>query len=262
MNNATTFAAPRPLAPALAAFLAIAAVTAVSPGWVQSAADAVAQAAGVMARPAAEAKTTVVGVDRRNFTYLQLDETDIDGAIGAAAQLTGVSKAHLLETAMRESSMRPHAEADTSTAAGLFQFTEGTWLEMIKRYGRRYGLAAEAAQVIHDSDGDAVVHDRATEKRILALRFDARVSALMGAELARENASLLQNGLGRIARDSELYAAHVLGPANAVKLILAARRTPGRSAAAMFPKAAAANKAIFYRNGRPRSVVEVLGHMV
>lgn len=247
MNKTAAFVGQRPLAPVLAAFLAAAAVTSANPAWVQAAAEA---ASRVMDR-GAPASTTAV--EPAPFTYKQLDPGNLEVAIGAASELTGVSKAHLMETAMRESSMNPRAEASTSSATGLFQFTDGTWIEMIKRYGDRYGLAAEAA--LADEGGKIRRH-------ILDLRFDPRVSALMGAELARENARVLEQGLGRPARESELYAAHVLGPANAVKLIDAAYATPTRSAAAMFPKAAAANKAIFYRNGRPRTAIEVLGRLV
>ena len=73
----------------------------------------------------------------------------------------------------------------------------------------------------------------------------------------------LPGGLGRKASDGELYIAHVLGPAGAVKLTTLAVTNPGAAADAAFPAAADANRSIFYdRQGRPRSVLDVYGVLV
>ena len=56
---------------------------------------------------------------------------------------------------------------------------------------------------------------------------------------------------------AELCGAPCLGPAGAANLMEAVRSRPGSSAVALFPQAAAANKSIFYRDGRPVTVVEL-----
>jgi hypothetical protein len=79
----------------------------------------------------------------------------------------------------------------------------------------------------------------------------------MAAELARENASALQNQLGRAPTSGELYAAHVLGPGGAAKLIQASANGAA-SAASIFPREAAANHGLFYTNGQPCSAQALL----
>jgi len=204
----------------------------------------------------------IVAVSRpevvERFTYLQLDPTDIEGAIRYSAAATGVPETYLMRTAWKESSFNPLAEASTSSATGLYQVVDGTWLELMKRYGAKYGLEAEAGLIDYDRSGDPYVADSAQRRRILDLRFDARVSALLAAELAAENMRILAGGLGRPAADTDLYIAHFIGPANAVKLIASAERSPGRAAAPLFPAAARANEPIFYVGGRARSCHEVV----
>ena len=71
---------------------------------------------------------------------------DVQAAIARAAQATGVDFSYLLAQARIESSMNPAARAQTSSAAGLYQFTQGTWLAMLDRHGARHGLGwADAA---------------------------------------------------------------------------------------------------------------------
>ena len=92
----------------------------------------------------------------------------------------------------------------------------------------------------------------------MALRYDPDVSALMAAELARDNSAELSGFLGREPDSTELYMAHFLGAAGARDFLGALQSTPQASAAALFPKPAAANQAIFFDGGRARSVAEVM----
>jgi soluble lytic murein transglycosylase-like protein len=52
-----------------------------------------------------------------------------------AAQVTDVDPAYLMALADKESSFLPDNKARTSSAEGLFQFVEGTWLQVLRRYG-------------------------------------------------------------------------------------------------------------------------------
>ena len=179
-------------------------------------------------------------------------------AIRQAAQETGTDFNYLLRTAARESNFDVRAEAATSSAAGMFQFIEQTWLGVMHRSGAEHGYAAEASQISQDERGRFVVADPEQRQRILDLRFDAVAAARMAGELASENARVIETRTGRPASSGELYAAHFLGAQGAATLIEAAEADPATRADRLFPAAAAANRPIFYSQGRPRSVSEVL----
>jgi hypothetical protein len=63
----------------------------------------------------------------------------IAGAIRRAAAATGASFDYLLAAAKVESNLDPEARARRSSATGLFQFIEQTWLAMLKSAGPAYG---------------------------------------------------------------------------------------------------------------------------
>lgn len=182
----------------------------------------------------------------------------LDDLIEEAASLAGVDAAFLRATAVRESNNNPYAMASTSSAQGLYQFINQTWLQSVAKWGSRHGLAREASLIRWDSRGRAYVAEASAERSILMLRFDPQLSARMAAESAAENAQVLGREIGRKPSAGELYAAHLLGPGGAVRLIRAAYTRPDLPAARLFPSAAASNPRLFYRSGRPRSVSELL----
>lgn len=177
----------------------------------------------------------------------------VHAAIRRAAEATGVNFSLLVETARRESALNPNARAGTSSATGLFQFIESTWLDMVRRHGAAHGLAAQAAALRQGASADV-------RREILALRSDPEVSARMAGELARENAATLQARLGRAPSAGELYAAHVMGAGGALRLIESAQQGV-TDAAALFPREAAANRGLFYANGAPRSAQQLLDRL-
>src|SRR5690349_8744683 len=82
--------------------------------------------------------------------------TDRSGVIAAlknAASATGVDFSYLLSTATRESSLKTDAQSGTSSASGLFQFVDQTWLGLVKNYGSKYGLGSMADTIERSSDG-------------------------------------------------------------------------------------------------------------
>ena len=186
------------------------------------------------------------------------DRTQILGALQRASAATGADFNYLLDTAMRESSLKPSAQASTSSAAGLFQFVDQTWLGMIKNYGAKYGLDSDANAISQGSDGRYHVANSADRRAILALRKDPEIASLMEGEMAQATRATLQQSLGRDVCGGELYAAHFLGPDAACKLIKMSDNNPGASAAHAFPAAADANRHVFYHsNGTPKTVREV-----
>lgn len=187
----------------------------------------------------------------------------IASALHAASKRTGVEFDYLLKTAMRESSLDCEAKSRTSSACGLFQFTEQSWLGTMRKHGAALGLGGEAAAIGTTSQGRYQVENAARKAEILALRNDPHVSALMAAAYTQDSASVLANRLGRSAGEGELYVAHFLGAGGAAKLITAAEETPDARADLLFPAAAAANRPIFYqKDGSPRSAEEVYRNLV
>jgi hypothetical protein len=186
----------------------------------------------------------------------------VEAAIQRASAATGVDFSFLLGTAHRESNLNPAAKAPTSSAAGLFQFVEQTWLATLKTHGAKYGYARYADLIQPTGDGRyRVTGNGETRQAVMDLRLDPRAASLMAGELTTENAAYLRGRIGRNPTAGELYAAHFLGPDGSARLIQAAQSNPQASAAQLFPTAARSNHSIFYNGGRARTVAEVYANL-
>ncbi len=158
--------------------------------------------------------------------------------------------------------MDPSAKAKGSSAAGMFQFTEQTWLQMVKEEGPKYGLDSQADAITRTPSGRFTVKDPEQKEEILALRYDPQISSVMAGAFTQRNQETMTAALRRPPSDGELYAAHFLGAQGAIDLIRLVSTNPSASAAKAFPDAAAANPTIFYNKGQPRSSSEVLTGLV
>ena len=191
---------------------------------------------------------------------LRIDRESVRDAIGRAAQRTGADFTYLLNQAKSESGLNPFAKASTSSAGGLYQFIDQSWLGVLKQHGDKHGYGW-AADAIHASGGRWRV-DPAARQAVFALRNDPDASALMAGEFAQDNAEGLQAALGRTPTAGDLYFAHFLGLAGAKKFLKAAAANPDAPAAAQFPREAAVNRTIFYtRSGEARSLSQVYALM-
>lgn len=178
----------------------------------------------------------------------------MQAAIARAAERTGVDFDYLMAQARIESGLDPAARAGTSSAAGLYQFTRDTWLRTLERHGADHGLAWAEGAI-----DNGRLRDPAMAGQVLALRHDPALSALMAGELAQDNRAALLGSLGREPDAAELYLAHFLGAAGAGEFLAALQSRPEMSAAALMPRAANANRAIFHEaSGAPRSVAGVM----
>src|SRR5207344_67638 len=83
----------------------------------------------------------------------------IAGAIKQAASTSGASFEYLLTTAKMESDFNPTAGASTSSAHGLFQFIDQTWLGTVKEAGAQLGYGRYADAISKSSDGYYSVGD-------------------------------------------------------------------------------------------------------
>jgi hypothetical protein len=202
-----------------------------------------------------------MSVDTSNAQAAGVDpaRARVAGAIRQAAGSSGTSFQYLLATAKMESDFDPTAGASTSSAHGLFQFIDQTWLATFKEAGAQFGYGGYADMITKSSDGTYSVADPTARQAIMKLRDDPTVASDMAAALTQSNSFQLTGLLGRRPTDSELYMAHFMGVGSAAKLIGNAEDNPQASAARLFPNAAAANRSIFYdrATGRARSVSEV-----
>ncbi|MEH2476170.1 hypothetical protein V1281_002660 [Nitrobacteraceae bacterium AZCC 2161] len=202
---------------------------------------------------------TKMAVDATSVaTAVTSSRSQVTGAIKNAAGTTGTSFEYLLATAKMESNLNPTATASTSSAKGLFQFIDQTWLGTVKEAGTQLGYGKYADAITKSASGSYSVSDPTAKAEILKLRDDPVASSAMAGVLTQSNSFKLTGAIGRRPTDSELYMAHFMGVGGASKLITSAENNPSASGAALFPNAAAANKSIFYdQSGSARSVSEV-----
>jgi hypothetical protein len=177
-----------------------------------------------------------------------------------AGQATATDPILLMAIADKESSFSTGVKAKTSSATGLYQFIEATWLKTVRDFGARHGLEKEA-KAINWVDDELVVADAAEKARILELRRDPYVSALLAAEMLKRDRNRIGKRIGRELTDGETYLAHFLGPDDAERFLEKVVGEPKAGAVKLLPRPARANRSIFYaRTGRKMkglSVAEV-----
>lgn len=137
---------------------------------------------------------------------------EVLAAILAASALTGLDPALLLAIARDESDFRPDARSPLSTATGLFQFIERTWLDAWARFGEAIPLAARPR----------------LRGAILELRRDPWAASAMAALTIRDGVAELERRLGRRLRLGEAFLPHFLGLAAAERLLRAVETEPHR----------------------------------
>jgi hypothetical protein len=166
----------------------------------------------------------------------------IVNAIQTASAKTGVSFSYLMEKAAAESNFNPTIKARTSSATGLFQFIESTWMDMVKRHGSKYGINTNQSR-----------------QSLLNLRKDPSLASFMAAEFARDNKNHLEQTVGGDIGNTELYFAHFMGAGGASAFLSQLKKNPLNIAADLFPAAARANRNVFYdsQTGQPRTLQQV-----
>lgn len=179
-------------------------------------------------------------------------------SIRQASQATSTDFGLLMAQAQRESGFRADAKSSTSSATGLFQFVDSTWLDMVHRFGDKYGVGDLAQQISQTSSGKLTVADASAKQKILDLRHDPAISSLLAGEYAKQNQTEIEQSLGRPLSRGDLYMAHFLGAGGATQFLKALDSKGDTPAAKLLPDAATANPSIFYDgSGRPKSVREI-----
>lgn len=182
----------------------------------------------------------------------------VTAAIAQASARTGVPFDYLLGQAQVESGLRPDAKAKTSSATGLYQFTNQTWLGTVKRHGAVHGLDWASQAISQRDDGSFAVTDPALRHQILDLRNHPETAAVMAAEFASDNGAYLESRMNGDPAAVDLYLAHFLGAKGAGDFLSAMQADPDQAAAPLFPTAAAANRSVFFGpSGQARSLREI-----
>ncbi len=204
--------------------------------------------------------SSLTALDGKNAVSIR---PQIGAALARASKATGVDFEYLVDTALRESNLKTSAKSNSSSATGLFQFIDQTWLSTVKEFGPKFGLQRYSDAIERTPSGRHIVSSPALKREILALRTDPEVSAVMAGAYAGKSAAYLKEVLGREPRQGEVYIAHFLGLKGGAELVLAAGQKPDVSAAALFPAAARSNRSIFYnKRGQARNVAEVYNTLI
>ena len=200
-----------------------------------------------------------MSVPSNPFPTLPRVDPAIVRSIRQASQTTSTDFGLLMAQAAQESGFQPDAKASTSSAAGLFQFIDSTWLDMVRRFGAKYGVGALAQQISTDANGRPTVANPAVRQQILALRSNPQLSASLAAEYNQLNKTEVERALGHSVGPADLYMAHFLGAAGATTFLKAVDHNGGTIAADLLPDAATANHSIFYdaQTGQPRTVAQI-----
>lgn len=143
---------------------------------------------------------------------------------------------YLQRTMQRESGGNARARNPSSSATGLYQFTRPTWAGMIQNYPQ-LGLTPDG------------IYDPAQQDRAMRAFTDA-------------NRMVLEKS-GISPTDQNLYTAHFLGPAGAVKFLTNLVKDPMAPATSFVGKGVAeANRSIFFhKDGREKAAYEVYGNL-
>jgi peptidoglycan hydrolase-like protein with peptidoglycan-binding domain len=206
----------------------------------------------VISEPLADLILKSADLARADAARFRID-SDVLAAIRLGSIRTGVDFTFLMELARVESNFNSTARAQLSSATGLFQFTNKTWLQAMRAFGADYGLQDYATRVKLNGKGE---HKQRLE--VLALRLNPRLSTLLAAENTKRSLRDLSYRTSREPGRTDLYLSHFFGPSGAVTFLNTLDEQPAAIAGEIFPKAAASNRVVFQnQENQPRTVAEV-----
>ena len=172
---------------------------------------------------------------------------------------SGIDPNLLAAIAWRESRFDPGARSHRSSAKGLLQFTEGTWLQAVRDHGAQHGVGAYAAAVQRQGSGALAVRDVRLRADILQRRSDPVLSARLAADGMRLQQAAMQARLGRSVRSADLYLLHVLGPSGSARFLSALAQHPGETSLRVASPKVLRNAGLLTRDHRPMTVGNTYG---
>jgi hypothetical protein len=192
-----------------------------------------------------------------------------------AAMKYGIDPKQFAQTAYVESAgFNNKAKAGTSSASGLLQFLDGTWVDTVKKHGRNDASTAKLADLAdiaskryggkNGFNKDAA-RDDPELKELFAAKEDSKIGSIMGAAFTADNIKMLSKAGVDNASSAEMYSAHFLGNA---KLAATARTNPNMTTEQMIASGVVsseqikANKSVFEGKANAGDVMSELNRRV
>lgn len=169
------------------------------------------------------------------YEKLQASSGDLSGLVNAAGQELGLPEGQMYRIGMVESGLKPDVKNKRSSATGLYQFTKGTWNEVVTKYGPQYGIPEGASAK------------------------DPVANAILGAAYLNENSTNFKDTFGKDPDITDLYMGHFLGQKGRKKFLDAMTKNPEAPALQFTGKRQVkANPDVFFNeDGSPASLAEV-----
>ena len=163
-----------------------------------------------------------------------VENSEVPPAAPAARASEEIPTDNYLRTvAELESGNNPNARASTSSASGTYQITDKTWEDAVSQMGKDWSLSDK--------------NDTAKQEEVVNYLYEQQRDAL-------------ERELGRKTTEQEMYMAHFLGQADAIKLLTEAVKNPQTSASELLPRAATSNPAIFSEGATATDIVDTLSN--
>lgn len=188
----------------------------------------------------------------------------LSASIYKASAKTGVDFELMVLKARMESDYGRATIAQHTSARGVFQYIEPTWLTLMRRYGDEIGYG-HYAKAIKRAKYPGLPYIEGNnpylKAEILALRHDLDASAMLQAYQVREETDVIKSmKRGRVTA-TDHYIVHMLGVPLAKEFFKmrahAPQSSPARSRTPAMREAASLNRAFFYSGKRPLAAREV-----
>ncbi len=153
--------------------------------------------------------------DSLKLYFNNKQQTEIIDTLYNSTKDTGVDFELLVITAMIESNFGKNYKSETSSARGVFQYIEPTWLALIKKYGDRIGYKSYADAIIIDKE--TKLHTIANNNILLRqetldLRNNNDVSTMIKSyQIIDENKIIRSFKNGQTPNITDHYITHMLG---------------------------------------------------
>ena len=173
-------------------------------------------------------------IDRAQVRMQATKEIDAEYAAKQSQSFSGDAiKDYVDRVVKAESGGNASAKNPYSTATGLGQFIESTWINLFKKvYPEQAAMMSRGA--------------------ILELRKNGEISKKLIEEYAKENADALQKS-GNAVTEANLHLAHFLGPGGAVKALA---NPNGNARDVLGSGVVDANKAVFSKTGTAQDAID------
>ena len=193
-------------------------------------------------------------------------EDVLQAIVQGTENFDNLSIPYMMAISAKESGFDPEAKSnfEKSSAKGLYQFTNVSWMRIVKNVGEKHGLKEFSDNIFELKDKRMGVKDWDIRTKLLELRDDPYLSTVMAAEMATDNQNRLkfllqEDGIKDYEpNETDTYLTHLFGITRAYDFISAYNKNPEQKGADLFKKEAKYNRSIFYdSNGKKRTLEDI-----